>query len=120
MEMGGMPHISAYLISGKECTVPIELVGWVGPRAGLTALEKIQIFLPCLLWNPNVSFHFRKSPLIPIQSQMSPANTHPHAILSTCVLLANIRQGIAGYFFQNNNRLYVLYYSNYVYFYLFM
>jgi hypothetical protein len=84
MEMGGMLHISAYLISRKEPMVPIELMGWVGPRAAQTTLEKIQIFLPCRLWNQKVSFHFRKSPLVRILSQMSPVNTHPHAILSTC------------------------------------
>jgi hypothetical protein len=87
MEMGGMLLISADLISGKEPTVPIELMGWVGPRAGLTALENIRIFLPCLLWYPKVSFHFRKTPLVPILSQTSPVNTHPHVILSKSVLI---------------------------------
>jgi len=82
--MGSMLHISADLISGKEPTVPIDWMGWVGPRAGLTALNKIQIFLPRLLWNPKVSFHFRKSPLVPVLSQMSPVNNHPHDVLSTC------------------------------------
>jgi len=43
---GRMRHTAADLISGKERTVPVELVCWVGPRAGLTALEKIQIFSP--------------------------------------------------------------------------
>jgi hypothetical protein len=110
MEMDSMLHISADLISGKEPMVPIELMVWVGPRAGLSALKKIQI-LPCLLWNPKFSFHFRKSSLVPILSQMSPVNNHPHAILSTCFnyILLSITNKMQRYtiLFINVNALHV-------------
>ena len=40
--------------------------------------------------------------------------------VKSVLIISQYRQRIAGYFFQNSNRLYMLCYSSYVYFYLFM
>jgi len=40
--------------------------------------------------------------------------------VKSVLIISQYRQRIAGYFFQNSNRLYMLCYSSYVYFYFFM
>jgi hypothetical protein len=53
MKVSGQLHVPAALSPVKEPPVPKEIEGWVGPRAGLRAVEKIEICYPCREPNPD-------------------------------------------------------------------
>jgi hypothetical protein len=44
MQVSSQLHAPAALPQGKEHSVPIEHVAWVGPRAGLNVVERTEIF----------------------------------------------------------------------------
>jgi hypothetical protein len=57
MEASGQLHDAAALPQDKQTLLSYTIGGWVGPRAGLDAMEKRKTSCPCQVSNPRFLGH---------------------------------------------------------------